>query len=301
MSRSAAEIIAEAHRLDGDAQTLKASAQARLLVAQQTIATAQATASNAQNAASAALAAITADNIVDAEARCYEARSQIIAARSGAAQAFAGVAGGDPKEEWKECRASIGRFDQLLVDLRKTGFGFVTTIVTAVALLASRLPSGVTMPGGGAAFGAGALPGGSAAPGSGALAGVTILPSNPFSEKLEFATLVIIEVLIITLFAVDCIHQAWLRATVMRARQLENSLNYETTSGVTSVFGGADSVLLGPIIYAVLFAITTFIFYTALEGSPPYPTFTILAGLSGGLLMLAITVGALWRSPWKSH
>jgi hypothetical protein len=299
MSRSATEIIAEANRLDLEAQTLKASAQARLSVAQQTIATAQATANHAQNAASAALAAITSGNVVDAEARCDEARSQIMVARSGAAQAFAGVAGGDPKEEWKECRASIGRFDQLLVDLRKTGFGFVTTIVTAVALLASRLPSGGAISG--AALGAGVLPGGSAAPGGGALPGAGIMPGNPFSEKLEFATLVIIEVLIITLFAVDCIHQAWLRAAVMRAGQLEASLNYETTSGVTNVFKGVDSALLGPIIYAVLLAITTFIFYTALENSPPYPTFTILAGLAGGVLMLAIAVGALWRSPWKSH
>jgi hypothetical protein len=31
-------------------------------------------------------------------------------------------------EEWKECRFSIDRFDRLLVDLRKTGFGFVTAL-----------------------------------------------------------------------------------------------------------------------------------------------------------------------------
>ena len=36
-------------------------------------------------------------------------------------------------EEWKECRFSIDRFDKILVDLRKTGFGFVTVLVSAAA------------------------------------------------------------------------------------------------------------------------------------------------------------------------
>jgi hypothetical protein len=39
------------------------------------------------------------------------------------------------KDEWKECRATIGRFDGLLVDLRKTGFGFVTAIVSGPTFL----------------------------------------------------------------------------------------------------------------------------------------------------------------------
>jgi hypothetical protein len=49
----------------------------------------------------------------------------------------AGIGGGigDKKEEWKECRLTIDRFDKLLVDLRKTGFGVVTALVGAATFL----------------------------------------------------------------------------------------------------------------------------------------------------------------------
>ena len=37
--------------------------------------------------------------------------------------------------EWKECSTSIDRFDKILVDLRKTGISFVTTIIGGAAFL----------------------------------------------------------------------------------------------------------------------------------------------------------------------
>jgi hypothetical protein len=36
------------------------------------------------------------------------------------------------KEEWKEARASIARFDNISVDLRKYGFSLISTIITAI-------------------------------------------------------------------------------------------------------------------------------------------------------------------------
>jgi hypothetical protein len=36
-------------------------------------------------------------------------------------------------KEWAECRATIGRFDTILVDLRKVGFSLITTLLTASA------------------------------------------------------------------------------------------------------------------------------------------------------------------------
>src|SRR6516164_6023595 len=36
---------------------------------------------------------------------------------------------GSSIDEWKECRTTIDRFDKILVDLRKTGFGFITAVV----------------------------------------------------------------------------------------------------------------------------------------------------------------------------
>jgi hypothetical protein len=139
MPRSAAEINAEAQRLRHEAGELAAVTQARLQEAQQTINAAAQTAQGAQDAADQAVAATGANNILVAEGHCATARSRLALARSNAAQAFAGVAGGDPKDEWKECRTSIDRFDKLLVDLRKTGFGFITAIVGAAALLQSQV------------------------------------------------------------------------------------------------------------------------------------------------------------------
>lgn len=38
-------------------------------------------------------------------------------------------------EDWKECRATIGRFDMILEDLRKVGFFLITGLLTAGAFL----------------------------------------------------------------------------------------------------------------------------------------------------------------------
>ena len=38
-------------------------------------------------------------------------------------------------EEWKECRATIARFDGYLSDMRKYGFTLVTILLTANALV----------------------------------------------------------------------------------------------------------------------------------------------------------------------
>jgi hypothetical protein len=42
---------------------------------------------------------------------------------------------GSPIDEWKECRSTIDRFDKILVDLRKTGFGFVTAIAAGAQFI----------------------------------------------------------------------------------------------------------------------------------------------------------------------
>ncbi|HEV7602694.1 MAG TPA: hypothetical protein VGO49_20875 [Bradyrhizobium sp.] len=42
---------------------------------------------------------------------------------------------GNAVDEWKECRATIDRCDKLLVDMRKTGFGFITAVVAAASYI----------------------------------------------------------------------------------------------------------------------------------------------------------------------
>lgn len=48
--------------------------------------------------------------------------------------------GGD-LTEWQECRATIGRLDATIADLRKFGFSLVTVLITATGFLGQQVPS----------------------------------------------------------------------------------------------------------------------------------------------------------------
>jgi hypothetical protein len=253
MSRSVAEIEAEARRLSSEAQSLIDSAIARTDLSRQEIANTEATAQAAQVAAAAAIAAAALpNNVLAAEGQCSAARNILVSTRNAHTQIHVGTVGGDPRHEWKECRASIDRFDKLLVDLRKTGFGFITTIVGAAALFV----------------------------------GVGTAETQP-SAKLKFVAFVIIGLLIVTLFGIDRTHQAWLRAAVARAMELEISLNYKITQNIHGTFKGREAVILGLVVYLILFLATCFIFWELLDGSiGPYRSWTFDGGVAGLLFIL---------------
>jgi hypothetical protein len=110
------------------------------------------------------------------------------------------------------------------------------------------------------------------------------------SAELKFAAFVIIGLLIVTLFGIDRTHQAWLRAAVMRAMELEISLNYKITQNIHGTFKGTEAVILGVVVYPILFLATSFIFWESLDGSiGPYRSWTIDGGVAG---LLAILVAA---------
>jgi ketosteroid isomerase-like protein len=90
-------------------------------------------------------------------------------------------------EEWKECRSSIGRFDTILVDLRKYGFTLITGLLTASAFWFT-----------------------SAGSTQGALARAQIS--------------LVLDVLIFALFIIDRANEIFLRATVQRAKNIERRL-----------------------------------------------------------------------------
>jgi len=250
MARSASEISAEAQRLQDEAETLVTAVRARLAVARHTIDTAEIAAQASLAAVGNVMTATAANNIRDAETQCVVARSQLAAARSAATQAFAGVAGGDPKDEWKECRTSIDRFDKLIVDLRKTGFGFLTTVVGGAAILLGTV-------------------------------------ATPTPGEFKFAAFVVVGLLIITLFALDCTHQIWLKAAVARARVLEASLSYEITSTITKKFHGVEAVLIGVVLYLILFGATSVLFWVSLENAAgPFQLWTIIGGCAGGAVIV---------------
>jgi hypothetical protein len=124
-------------------------------------------------------------------------------------------------DEWKECRATIDRCDKILVDLRKTGFGLVTAIVGAAAFV--------------------------------------FKDASDFGPKSSL--LVMLVLLILTLYLIDLAHQTWLGTAVKRAVVLEVQLNFELTGNIGKDFAAARAVLLGFILYFILLAATSAIFW----------------------------------------
>jgi hypothetical protein len=91
----------------------------------------------------------------------------------------AAAANASALDEWKECRNTIDRCDKLLVDLRKTGFGFITAVVGAAAYVFTR-------------------------------------PDHAGS-LLKSYLLCSLVVLILVLYLIDVAHQSWLLLAVKRA------------------------------------------------------------------------------------
>jgi hypothetical protein len=93
--------------------------------------------------AKAGISVAGAQNKTDV-ALAFQAEALAAAAAAVEASASAGEAAldgiGSRKDEWKECRSTIDRFDKLLVDLRKTGFGFITALVGAATFIFGQSP-----------------------------------------------------------------------------------------------------------------------------------------------------------------
>jgi hypothetical protein len=131
---------------------------------------------------------------------------------------------GETVDEWKECRATIDRCDKLLVDLRKTGFGFVIAIVSAAAFVFSK-------------------------------------PDN-FADTAKGSLLCMLVLLIIMLYIVDLAHQTWLGVAVGRALDLEmGPLGFELTTKISKGFAASKAVILGCALYTILLAATCAIFW----------------------------------------
>jgi hypothetical protein len=167
------------------------------------------------------------------------------------------------KEEWKECRASIDRFDKLLVDLRKTGIGFVTTIIGGAAFLLSH--SGTQASSGGTAVAGGSQ--GVAAPAQTSL--VEAVPA------VKVSIFFVIALLILGLYTIDRAHQIWLRTSVDRAIALEPFLGFQLTQQISKSFRGVQASFIGVGLYVLFLATAAFVFVMALEPSAKFHvTFT---------------------------
>jgi len=161
-------------------------------------------------------------------------------------------------DEWKECRATIDRCDKLLVDLRKTGFGFITAVVGAAAYIFTK-PDHAT--------------------------------SITKSELL--CSLV---VLIVMLYLIDLAHQSWLVLAVRRAEILEQRLNFKLTQTISQQFAAFRAEGLGTALYLLLLFSSCAIFWTSTPSSEDFysaPRANIYGALAVGFYVI---VTAPWFS-----
>jgi hypothetical protein len=172
---------------------------------------------------------------------------------------------GDPLDEWKECRSSIGRFDSLLVDLRKTGFGFVVALVSAVALLLARLgPAGTSS--------------------------ASATPPSIGDPHLIGAIYALVALLIFTLYAIDRVHGIWLAQSVERARELEGQLHFELTERISVRVSATKAAWIRGIVYLVLSLLVAGIFWFASNPTAPWLELSGVRYFVGGFLLLGVIV-----------
>jgi hypothetical protein len=165
---------------------------------------------------------------------------------------------GSPLDEWKECRATIDRCDKILVDLRKTGFGFLTAAVGAAAFL--------------------------------------FKGDESFDHKAPL--LVMLVLLIVTLYLIDLAHQTWLGVAVGRAKDLEDMMGFALTNRISTQFGAGRALLLGFFLYFIMLAATSALFWFSAPTAPltSGPHVTVYYAFFIGLL--AMGIGALDASQW---
>ncbi|MDB5609650.1 MAG: hypothetical protein JWP25_6550 [Bradyrhizobium sp.] len=158
---------------------------------------------------------------------------------------------GSPVDEWKECRATIDRCDKILVDLRKTGFGFVTAVVGAATFLFSG--------------------------------------ATDFSAKSSI--LVMLVVLIATLYFIDLAHQTWLGVAVKTAGSLEKRLGFSLTQNIGVEFAAARAVGLGFWLYFILLFATCAIFWFSVPKEAPMSGHHITVGVAFFVGLASMIIG----------
>jgi hypothetical protein len=162
------------------------------------------------------------------------------------------------KDEWKECRSTIDRFDKILVDLRKTGFGFVTAIVSGATFF--------------------------------------FVPdkTKPVLDSTKFAVFTIIMVLTFTLYVVDRVHQVWLQEAVDRARDLETKLGFQISTILGSRYTRRHAIWLGAALYFMLAGAVYMAFVFASDAPWGRGTYQWLMAIELIVGLALVDVVSLW-------
>lgn len=139
------------------------------------------------------------------------------------------IGSGDPRfdKEWAECRTTIGRLDTVLVDLRKLGFSFITTLLAAGAILSFL-----------------------------GIQTVADVSAPPIPTRA--APFVSIVVLIVALFFLDSYYEVLLSAAVERALDIETltdpAIRLTKYIGINAGRSRASNITLGLYLFLLLAA-----------------------------------------------
>lgn len=272
MPRTADEITADLEKSARDAAVLRAGMDARVNVADHLM---ERTAQAIRDAEAAVIAGLEADNTENAEAQVVRAKKALARAAIYAQGTSSELT--NTKDEWKECRSSIDRFDKALVDLRKTGFGFITAIIAGAAFLLKResAPTENT-------------------PDVAPLASLAELPLVRLSVFLVFMLLILV------VFLIDRAHQIWLGVAVKRATYLENLLAYRITRNISGAFKGWEALALAILIYIGLLVMNGFVFFMSFEPSgmliPSWtdPQLMVWRATIGAIIFIFVVIFVTW-------
>lgn len=160
-------------------------------------------------------------------------------------------------KEWAECRTTIGRLDTILVDLRKVGFGLISTLLTASAFF-----------------------------GFSGIAGVRTPPIEG-----QVPAMIAIMILIAVLSAVDNYYEVLLSGAVERALDLEveTTPHIRLTKYISDNAHRTRATFVTWVLYAVLFAAAfgLGLYAAALTRSGEAEIWVLGIGIPLGILMAA--------------
>jgi hypothetical protein len=150
-----------------------------------------------------------------------------------------------PKAEWEKSRATIEKFDDILVDLRKYGFTLITGILTASSFLGFSDTAAVA----------------------------------------QVAVIIVTMVLVLVLYWLDTVYQSMLFGAVFRARYLEIfKLGWGLSNYISTFLASARICRLIPILYAGFlfsaFILGLFVSTTAVYLAIPTSVSSVVSQLS---------------------
>ncbi len=123
-------------------------------------------------------------------------------------------------EEWKECRSSIARFDEIIINIRKYGFTIITGLLSADAFLFAKVEG--------------------------------------LQPREKAAISIVMMALIFSLFVVDRCYEVFLLGAVKRAKKIEEALGLGLSTDIQRLTEKARTDSWGITLYILFIIVSVF-------------------------------------------